>query len=204
MQGNHQTFSTKAWCHQLLLFTSSMLISTWQKLHSNLINQISEAILQFLLHLQPTDTTSDVAPPDLKHCQSQRAFGFCGSAISETVSFLHTIPCVNSLQPHIPWCSFQNIPLQVLVVYTFRHKTQLSRVCALTEEIRSSHIWSFLWFWFFDDFYLGSWGLGFFKSFSVHEDLTLKSSPNCKAHIPLSGTLTAEQAPNSHLQKLTR
>lgn len=57
MQVN-QTFSNKACCLQHLLITSSILIFTWQKLHSSPANQISETIFHFLPNPWSPDTTT--------------------------------------------------------------------------------------------------------------------------------------------------
>lgn len=118
MQANHQMLSNKACCLQLVLFTFSILIFTWQKLHSNLVNQISETILQFL-NLRTTDTTSDL---HLQISSIVRAREHPVSVVllpSLKLFLPYTWFPVSDPSYNTPvWHSFQNIPLQILVVHT--------------------------------------------------------------------------------------
>lgn len=136
MQANHQMFPSKACCLQLFLFTSFILIFTWQKLHLNLVNEISEMILQFLLNLQISSTVrarehsvSVVLLPSLKPFLPYMWF-----------------PASTPSNKKSPWCGFQNIPFRVLVVHTPFSTTHLGNHNSLVsvliqkEKIRSSHL----------------------------------------------------------------
>lgn len=118
MQANHQMFSNKACCLQLLLFTSSILIFTRQKLHSNLVTWISETILQLLPNLQITDTTSDLHLQISSTVRAESVQFLWFSCHLWNYFFSYTwFPVSTPSNNTSFWHSFQNVPLQILVVH---------------------------------------------------------------------------------------